>query len=181
MAVGELVRDAEFTEFARARAPWLRKVAYLLCGDWHRADDLVQASMLKLYTGWHRAGQVENVDGYARRTLINVFLAEQRGPWWQRVINHEREPDPEVLADARSVTALDLDAALDLRAALAALPPKQRAAVVLRYYCDLSVDQTAEILQCSTGNVKSQTWHGLRTLRVRLESGTADTTKGRGL
>lgn len=171
-------RDAEFTEYARARAPWLRKVAYLLCGDWHRADDLVQASMLKLYTGWHRAGQVENIDGYARRTLINVFLAEQRGPWWQRVVNHDREPDPEVLADTRSATALDLDAALDLHTALAGLPPKQRAAVVLRYYCDLSVDQTAEILRCSTGNVKSQTSRGLRSLRVRLESMGEDTMGG---
>lgn len=179
--MGELARDAEFTEFARARAPWLRKVAYLLCGDWHRADDLVQASMLKLYTGWHRAGHVENVDGYARRTLINMFLAEQRGPWWVRVISHGREPDPEILADARSPTALDLDAALDLRTALAALPPRQRAAVVLRYYCDLSVDQTAEILGCSTGNVKSQTSRGLRSLRVRLESAGADTTEGHGL
>jgi RNA polymerase sigma-70 factor (sigma-E family) len=178
--MGELGRDAEFTEYARARAPWLRKVAYLLCGDWHRADDLVQASMLKLYLSWHRAGQVENVDGYARRTLINVFLTEQRGPWWQRVINHAREPDPQVLADARSATALDLDAALDLRAALAALPPKQRAAVVLRYYCDLPVDQTAEILGCSTGTVKSQSSRGLSSLRVRLESGD-DTMEGREL
>ena len=178
--MGEPGRDADFTEYARARAPWLRKVAYLLCGDWHRADDLVQASMLKLYTSWHRAGQVENVDGYARRTLINVFLTEQRGPWWQRVINHAREPDPEMLADAHSAAALDLDAALDLRAALAALPPKQRAAVVLRYYCDLPVDQAAEILGCSSGTVKSQTSRGLRTLRVRLESGD-DTTEGRGL
>lgn len=179
--MGEPRREAEFTEYARARAPWLRKVAYLLCGDWHRADDLVQASMLKLYTGWHRAGQVENVDGYARRTLINTFLAEQRGPWWQRVINHDREPDPEVLADPRSATALDLDAALDLRAALTALPPKQRAAVVLRYYCDLSVEQTAEILRCSTGTVKSQTSRGLRALRLHLESPTADTMEGQGL
>lgn len=179
--MGELARDAEFIEFARARAPWLRKVAYLLCGDWHRADDLVQASMLKLYTGWHRARQVENIDGYARRTLINLFLGEQRGPWWQRVINHDREPDPEALADARSATALDLDAALDLRAALAGLPPRQRAAVVLRYYCDLSVEQTAEVLRCSTGTVKSQTSRGLTSLRLRLESPTAETTKGQGL
>ena len=103
--MGELARDAEFTEFARARAPWLRKVAYLLCGDWHRADDLVQASMLKLYTGWHRAGHVENIDGYARRTLINMFLAEQRGPWWQRVISHGREPDPEVSGSTTATPA----------------------------------------------------------------------------
>jgi RNA polymerase sigma-70 factor (sigma-E family) len=179
--MGEPGRDAEFIEFARAKAPWLRKVAYLLCGDWHRADDLVQASMLNLYTGWHRIGQVENVDGYARRTLVNVFLTEQRGPWWQRVVRHGRDPDPEVLADARSATALDLDAALDLRTALAALPPKQRAAVVLRYYCDLSVEQTAEILRCSTGNVKSQTSRGLRSLRVRLAASREDSMEGPGL
>ena len=166
--MGEPGRDADFTEYARARAPWLRKVAYLLCGDWHRADDLVQASMLKLYTSWHRAGQVENVDGYARRTLINVFLTEQRGPWWQRVINHAREPDPEMLADAHSAAALDLDAALDLRAALAALPPKQRAAIVLHYRVDLPVREVAAILGASTPTAKVHLHRGRNRLRQLL-------------
>ncbi|MFG3056765.1 SigE family RNA polymerase sigma factor [Kitasatospora sp. NPDC048239] len=154
-------RDEEFTEYVASRSGWLRKVAYLLCGDWHRADDLVQESVTKLYVNWSRAGRVENVDGYARKVLVNTFLAEQRSPWWRRTTRSGIE------ADAAGVS-VDLDASLDLRQALAALPPRQRATVVLRYYCDLTVDQAADALGCSSGNVKSQTSRGLETLRTTL-------------
>lgn len=157
------IRDAEFTEFAASRAGWLRKVAYLLCGDWHRADDLVQESITKLYTHWARASRADNVDAYARRVLVNTFLAEQRSSWsrWRAW-----RPIEQDIPGA----AVDLDASLDLREALAALPPRQRATVVLRYYADLSIEQTAETLGCSTGNVKSQTSRGLSTLRHLLET-----------
>ncbi|MCX4685826.1 SigE family RNA polymerase sigma factor [Kitasatospora purpeofusca] len=154
-------RDAEFTAYVASRGGWLRKVAYLLCGDWHRADDLVQESITKLYVHWPRIGVVENLDGYARRVLVNTFLAEQRSPWWRRISRTGAEPD------VVSVPP-DLDTALDLRRALAALPPRQRATVVLRYYCDLTVDQAAEVLGCSPGNVKSQSSRALDTLRSRL-------------
>ncbi|MFE4975715.1 SigE family RNA polymerase sigma factor [Kitasatospora sp. NPDC056651] len=154
-------RDVEFTEYLASRSGWLRKVAYLLCGDWHRADDLVQECATKLYVNWSRAGRVENLDGYARRVLVNTFLAEQRSPWWRRTA---RTAPTE---DVASVVA-DLDVQLDLRKALAALPPRQRATVVLRYYCDLTVDQTAEAMNCSSGNVKSQTSRALATLRTTL-------------
>ncbi|MEU8516577.1 SigE family RNA polymerase sigma factor [Kitasatospora sp. NPDC048722] len=153
--------DAEFTEYVASRSGWLRKVAYLLCGDWHRADDLVQETITKLYVNWSRAGRVENLDGYARRVLVNVFLGEQRTSWWRRTVR--RETAPETVADS-----IDLDASLDLRQALAALPPRQRATVVLRYYCDLTVEQAAEALRCSPGNVKSQSSRGLEALRTRL-------------
>lgn len=152
------VRDAEFTEFVTARAPWLRRVAYLLCGDWHRADDLVQVAITKLYANWHRASRAVNIDGYARSTLVNTFLAEQRSPWRRRVVLRATE-------DGAAAPQADLDAVLDLRAALAALPPRQRATVVLRYYCDLSVDDVARSMGCSTGNVKSQTARGIDALR----------------
>ncbi|WP_371497353.1 SigE family RNA polymerase sigma factor [Kitasatospora sp. NBC_00374] len=154
-------RDAEFTEYVASRGGWLRKVAYLLCADWHRADDLVQESITKLYAHWSRAGRVENRDGYARRVLVNTFLAEQRTAWWRRT---------SVGADGREVVlpAADLDASLDVRRALTGLPPRQRAAVVLRYYCDLTVEQAAEELGCSTGTVKSQTSRGLDALRQSL-------------
>ncbi|MFD0278723.1 SigE family RNA polymerase sigma factor [Kitasatospora sp. NPDC127111] len=154
-------RDAEFTEYVASRSGWLRKVAYLLCGDWHRADDLVQESVTRLYVHWSRAGRVENVDGYARKVLVNVFLAEQRSPWWRRTTRSGIETDG-------VSPSVDLDASLDLRQALAALPPRQRATVVLRYYCDLTIDQAAEALGCSPGNVKSQTSRGLDTLRSSL-------------
>ncbi|MGW4897864.1 SigE family RNA polymerase sigma factor [Kitasatospora sp. NPDC004240] len=154
-------RDAEFTEYVASRGGWLRKVAYLLCGDWHRADDLVQESVTKLYVNWPRMDRVDNLDGYARKVLVNTFLAEQRTPWWRRRARAEVEPD---VASA----SVDLDVSLDLRQALAALPPRQRATVVLRYYCDLTVEQAAEALGCSSGNVKSQTSRGLDALRNTL-------------
>ncbi|MQS12491.1 SigE family RNA polymerase sigma factor [Streptomyces kaniharaensis] len=155
-------RDAEFTEFVASRSGWLRKVAYLLCGDWHRADDLVQETITRLYVNWSRAARMENLDGYARRTLVNVFLGEQRTSWWRRTVRTGTEPD------VAEVTGTDLDTSLDLRRALATLPPRQRATVVLRYYCDLTVEQAAEALGCSSGNVKSQSSRALDSLRSRL-------------
>ncbi|MET8629486.1 SigE family RNA polymerase sigma factor [Kitasatospora sp. NPDC004669] len=154
-------RDAEFTEYVASRSGWLRKVAYLLCGDWHRADDLVQETITKLYVHWAKASRAKNVDGYARRTLVNTFLAEQRTSWWRRTVRTGTEPDI-------AAASIDLDVSLDLRKALAALPPRQRATVVLRYYCDLSIDQAAEALNCSSGNVKSQSARALETLRRTL-------------
>ncbi|MFD7417233.1 SigE family RNA polymerase sigma factor [Kitasatospora purpeofusca] len=157
-------RDAEFTEFVAARAPWLRKVAYLLCGDWHRADDLVQESVTKLYVRWSRLSRLENLDGYARTVLVNTFLAEQRSPWGRWAARRRTGAVPEPAA-----AGPDLDLSVDLRRALAALPPRQRATVVLRHYCDLTVEQTAAALGCSTGNVKSQTSRGLDALRRSLD------------
>ncbi|TDD95427.1 SigE family RNA polymerase sigma factor [Actinomadura rubrisoli] len=154
-------RDEEFTAYVTARTPWLRRVAYLLCQDWHRADDLVQTAITRLYVNWRRASAADNLDGYARTVLVRVFLAEQRGGWWLRVRVGRRMPD-------QAVEAADHADVLDLRAALAGLAPRQRAAVVLRFYCDLSVEQTSEVLNCSTGTVKSQTARGLEALRRTL-------------
>ncbi|MFI6153622.1 SigE family RNA polymerase sigma factor [Kitasatospora sp. NPDC051170] len=159
-------RTEEFTEYVASRSGWLRRVAYLLCGDWHRADDLVQETITKLYVNWSKASGVENLDGYTRRILVNTFLAEQRSPWWRRTVRSAAAPDVAAVGG-------DLDAALDLRRALAALPPRQRAAVVLRYYCDLTIDQAAEALGCSSGNVKSQSSRALSTLRDTLTPRTA--------
>ncbi|MEW9527103.1 SigE family RNA polymerase sigma factor [Microbispora sp. NPDC049125] len=157
------VRDAEFTEYVTAKALWLRKVAYLLCGDWHGADDLVQAAITKLYVNWHRAVRADNIDGYARTTLVNTFLAEQRSPWARWVVLRGAQ-------DTAPARDGDVEATLDLRTALAALPPGQRATVVLRYFCDLSVAEAAQTLGCSPGNVKSQTARGIDTLRRMLQT-----------
>lgn len=161
--MAQLERDAEFTDYVRTNATWLRKVAYLLCGDWHRADDLLQGAATKLYTNWHRANRAENLNGYARRTLVNTFLAEQRTAWRRLV---------ELKATDEDVASLDpdRDAVLDLRLAMAMLPPRQRATIVLRYYCDLSIEEVARALGCSTGTVKSQTSHGITALRRQLHT-----------
>jgi RNA polymerase sigma-70 factor (sigma-E family) len=154
------VRDDEFTQYVTARLPWLGRVAYLLCQDRHRSEDLVQTAITRLYVHWRRAVAADNLDGYARTILVRVYLSERSSAWSRRVRVLPALPDH--TAPAR---AADVDAELDLRAALARLAPRQRAAVVLRYYCDLSVDQTAAVLGCSAGTVKSQTARGLDTLR----------------
>lgn len=168
-------REAEFAEFAESRADWLRRVGFLLCSDWHRADDLVQETLTKLYVHWPRMRRVENPDGYARTVLVNTFLAEQRSPWQRWRV---RQPGGGGAESAAPPT--DPESALDLRQALGALPPRQRATLVLRYYHDLTVEQTADALGCSSGNVKSQTSRGLQTLR-RLLNPRSVTAAGRSL
>ena len=164
----DLDEDRDYTEYAAGALPWLRRFAYLLCQDWHRADDLVQTTATQLYVHWKRAARVENLDAYTRKILVNTYLAEQRTSWWKRVT-------PQSDAGDGPAAENDLDAAMDVRRALAALPPRQRAAVVLRYYGGLSVDETAAALGCSNTNVRSQTSRGLATLRLGLEQSQVST------
>jgi RNA polymerase sigma-70 factor (sigma-E family) len=158
--------DDEFTRFVGVRLGALRRVAYLLCQDWQRADDLVQVAITRLYLRWDRVRLMEHPDAYARTILVREFLGEQRSGWARRVVLDADPPD--LPGPAR-----DNETALDMRAALAALPPRQRATIVLRYYCDLNVEQTAELLGCSAGTVKSQTAKALAALRSRLGPGPA--------
>jgi RNA polymerase sigma-70 factor (sigma-E family) len=157
-------RDAEFTEFVQARLSALRRVAFLLARDWDRADDIVQAAITKLYVHWSRAQGGGHAEAYARTIVVREFLSEQRSGWARRVSLAGEVPD-------RAAAASDHAAVLDVRSALGALPPGQRATLVLRFYCDLSVGQTAEALGCSEGTVKSQTAKGLQALRRALEEG----------
>jgi RNA polymerase sigma-70 factor (sigma-E family) len=161
---GQQDAASTFTAYFSARRTWLRGVAYMLCQDWHRADDLLQTTAIRLYARWGRAGQIENLDAYVRRILVNAYLAELRSPWWKRVIPHWEDVDG-------AVAATDPAEALDLRAALGELPPRQRATVILRYYDELSVQETADVLRCSPGTVKSQTARALATLRRTLSDG----------
>jgi RNA polymerase sigma-70 factor (sigma-E family) len=154
-------RDEEFTQYVTARLGALRRLAFLLCQDWHRADDLVQAAITRLYVHWGRASALDHTDAYTRTILVREFLGERRAGWARRVSLLPEAPD-------RPGLPPDRDAALDVRAALAAIPPRQRATLVLRFYCDLSVEQTADQLGCSAGTVKSQTVKGLAALRARL-------------
>ncbi len=155
--------DAEFAEYIAARLPSLRRLALLLCHDWHRADDLVQAGVIRLYVHWHRARKATSVDAYARTIIVREFLHERRSAWASRVILGSLQPD-------RPAADRDADAAIDLRVAIARLPARQRAVLVLRYYCDLNVEHSAEVLGCSSGTVKSQTARALATLRRQLEA-----------
>ncbi|RMI39523.1 SigE family RNA polymerase sigma factor [Actinomadura harenae] len=153
--------DGGYTAYVSGRVTWIRRTAYLLCGDWTAADDLTQQTIYKLFVHWAKARRAESLDAYTRVVLVREFLAERRKAWWRRT-SLVAPPD-------RASDSGDPDGGLDLRDALASLAPRQRAVVVLRYYCDLSVADTATVLGCSEGNVKSQASRALTTLRGHLE------------
>lgn len=152
----------EFTAFAQARMDRWRRTAYLLCRDVHAADDLVSIMLGKLYRNWRRISAVDNVDAYARRILTRVWLDEARNPWWRWRADQEV---PEV-AVAQAYSVEDREALWRL---LGTLGKRQRAVIVLRFYLDLSVEETAEILGITTGTVKSQSARALETLRGLAE------------
>jgi len=160
-------RDAEYTEYVTARLPSLLRLAMVLCGDWQRADDLVQGTLAKLYLQWGRVRAASHADAYARAVLVREFISERRSGWARRVSLHGSVPDSHA-------ATVDHDAVLDLRAAVAALPARQRATLVLRFYCDLTIDQSAEVLGCTPGTVKSQTARALHTVRRALSPAEAN-------
>jgi RNA polymerase sigma-70 factor (sigma-E family) len=158
--------EADYVEYISARLPRLHRTAYLLCGDPDRAEDIVQATAISVYVHWKRVSAAANVDAYVHRMLVHEYLQQKRLRW-SRVLLLDRMPE----APARRGPDIEeRDAVLD---ALAQLAKGQRAAVVLRYFADLSVEETATVLGCSTGNVKSQTARGLATLRKLLHDSHA--------
>ncbi|WBB77631.1 SigE family RNA polymerase sigma factor [Micromonospora sp. WMMD882] len=154
--------EDEFREFVAARSGALLRTAYLLAGDWATAEDLLQTALTKTYLAWKRHGGIDAVEPYARRVLVNTSTS-----WWRRRWHGERPTEvlPERAADDEIEQQLDRDV---LWRHLRALPARQRAVLVLRYYEDLSEAQTAALLDISPGTVKSQTSRALNTLRRRL-------------
>jgi RNA polymerase sigma-70 factor (sigma-E family) len=152
--------DDEFATFARAAAPGLRRAAYLMCGDWDRAADLTQEALIRVYTAWPRLDRGDGRYAYARRVTINAGIDQARK-------RSSREVPTLDLVDGsvEDATGQVVDRAL-LLAALAELPARQRACVVLRYYEDLDVEAVAQTLGCRPGTVKSQTARGLEALRA---------------
>lgn len=165
--------ERRYVEYVRSHLPWLRRLAYLLCHDWHRADDVVQSAITQLYVHWPRASEATSLDAYVRTVLVRTFLTEQRSAWYRRVDLRSEPPEP------APATGADHATLLTVQSALAAVPPRQRATLVLRYYSDLSVEETAAALRCSAGTVKSQTKRGLDALRRALESRPAAVTSER--
>ncbi|GGP49856.1 SigE family RNA polymerase sigma factor [Saccharothrix coeruleofusca] len=152
-------RDTAFAEYFAARSEAMRGTAYLLCGDWHRAEDLVQATFTKLYLAWRRVARHDALDAYTRQTLVRTFVSELRRGWFRK------ERVSQVPQDAPAPGHGSTEDRVVLLAALAKVPPRQRAVLVLRYWEDLSVQETAKALNCSEGTVKSQAARGLQTLR----------------
>jgi RNA polymerase sigma-70 factor (sigma-E family) len=153
--------DEEFTAYTAASAARLRRTAYLLCGDWQRAEDELQAALIKLYLSWNRVRARAALDAFVRKTLVRGLIDEHRRPW-------RRERVQAVLPDRAAPESLPVEDRLAIRDALALVPPRQRAVLVLRFYEDCDVAETARLIGCSEGTVKSQTARGLARLRELL-------------
>jgi RNA polymerase sigma-70 factor (sigma-E family) len=153
-------RDDEFEEYVVQRRTQLRRVAYLLTGDVHAAEDLVQTTLMKLYVAWPRVRSA-SADGYARRILVNASIDESKRPWRREAPGLDGI-DP----SAREGMATEDRSAIV--AALAQLPIGQRRVVVLRHFLGMSVEETAADLDCGAGTVKSQTSRALAKLNELL-------------
>ncbi|MEV4702510.1 SigE family RNA polymerase sigma factor [Actinoplanes sp. NPDC049316] len=166
-------QEREYTEYVAGRLPRLHRTAYMLCGDAHRADDIVQATLTALYVNWKRVAAADNVDAYVQSILVRRYLDERRLRWSR--VRLGGVPAHAVSTAAAEHGIVERDA---LVTALRALPKGQRAVIVLRYFDDLSVEATAEVLGCSAGNVKSQCSRGLAALRDALNPAHVGTTQG---
>lgn len=148
-------RDAEFTEFYDARVRQLRRIAFTIVRDWHAAEDVTQRACVSIYRAWPRI-RPEGLEAYARRVLVNESLSHLRR-------------SRELVVPAVPEAAVDVpETLLDLDAAMAALPPQQRAVIALRFVDDRSVAETAAALGIAEGSVKSHTSKALATLRRRV-------------
>lgn len=152
--------DDALHAFVAGRRIALFRSAFLLCGDSDEADDLVQTTLVKVILGWRRLERLDNVEAYARKTLVNTFIASRRRFW------HREQPYGEL--PERTGPETDTDTGVAVRAALARLTPRQRAVLVLRYWEDLSVEATAEALGMRENTVKSHTARGMAALRAEM-------------
>jgi RNA polymerase sigma-70 factor (sigma-E family) len=158
-------RDADFAAYMAARQPSLLRTAYLLTGDQHTAEDLVQTALAKLYLSWDKVQDRGLVDGYVRRILVNENNSLWRRAWKKREVTTDTVPDHRSVVDTP-----DDGRSAALWEFVQTLPRKQRAVVVLRYYEDLSEAEVADILGISVGTVKSQSSRALAALRARVHT-----------
>ncbi len=156
-------QEVAYVEFVRARRTHLRRIAYAICGDWHRSDDLVQTALVKLYVAWPRVHRGGSEEAYVRTIIVRSNIDESRRPWRRERAGLDgldgpaREPLP---PEERSA----------LFDALQALPTMQRKTVLLRHWLGLSTAETATELRISEGTVKSHTARGLARLEAGLSS-----------
>jgi RNA polymerase sigma-70 factor (sigma-E family) len=160
-----------FEEFALARTPQLLRSAWLLCGDVHRAEDLVQETLAKVYVRWHRriGGAIDNPAAYAQTALVRTFLSDRR----RKSSGELPYAEPPDGADPDRAAETDLQ--LQVAEALAGLSPADRAVLVLRYLEDRSVSETAQVLGVTEGAVRNRSMRALDRLRPLL---TTHTTPG---
>jgi RNA polymerase sigma-70 factor (sigma-E family) len=158
-------RDAAFVDYVAGRQAHLRRIAYAVCGDWHRADDLLQTALTKLYVAWPRVHREGSPDAYVRRIIVRSNIDESRRPW-------RRERSGLDGQDRAAATGLPAEERSALFEALQQLPEMQRKVVVLRHWLGLSVEETATELRIAQGTVKSHSSRGLTSLQRVLEEPT---------
>ena len=165
--------DEDFAAFVNARWGALYRLAYLLTASPTSAEDLLQSTLEKAYMNWSRIGRMEYAEAYVRRMFANTLFSGRRRAW------HREEPWdelPEVMGDSLELSILDHSLLWPL---VCALPDRQRAVIVLRYYEDLSEAQIADALGCAPGTVKSQSFAAIGALRRALAaSGVGEVVEG---
>jgi RNA polymerase sigma-70 factor (sigma-E family) len=152
--------ESAFSDYVAARRPQLFRTACFLCGDPHRAEDVVQDALTRLYGAWDRVERMDNIDGYVRRIIVNAHYTDRRRPW-----RRERVSEP---ADVPLEPGFPVEDADVIRAAVLALPAGQRRVIVLRHLWNLTIEETAAELRVSAGTVKSQSADAVAALRRAL-------------
>lgn len=158
---------AAFAEFAAARSGAMFRAAYLMVGDHALAEDLLQEALTKTYVAWPRLRDVNNAEAYTRKAITTTAIS-----WWRRKSWQNERPRDDVPERDHACHGDDIAERDWMWRELQSLPPRQRAAIVLRYYEDLTEAQTAAALGCSVGTVKSQVFDGLKKLRQALGTDT---------
>lgn len=149
-----------FADFVRSRYDALARSAYLLTGDRGHAEDLVQAALMTTLKAWDRLAVTEAAESYTRTTMVRAAQRAARRRWRREIPTDWHQLSGDRTAPESAATAVDV------RTALASLPWEQRAVLVLRFFDDLSERETATLLGCSEGTVKSRTSRALATLRA---------------
>jgi len=152
--------ESAFSDYVVARRLQLFRTACLLCGDPHRAEDVVQDALARLYAAWDRVAKMDNIDAYVRRIIVNAHYSDRRRPW-----RREQASEPRDVPLEAGFPVEDADA---IRVALRGLPPGQRRVIVLRHIWNLTIEETAAELGISPGTVKSQSADAVAALRRAL-------------
>jgi RNA polymerase sigma-70 factor (sigma-E family) len=170
------MREPEgFREYVMARQGALGRAAYLMSGDRHLAEDLVQTSLARAWSQWEVVSRAGNVDAYVHRILVNAFISATRRRWRRELPSGDRLPEPDHYDPYLGWADREV-----LLAAVRRLPPRQRAVIALRFYLDQTEAATAEALGCSVGTVKSQSAKALARLRAYMGAGAAPAMAGGG-